>query len=44
MAVVLTNGEYYISHDNRTGGIVKTSNVEEAQVFYSCNTAMCVLY
>ena len=40
MAVVLTNGEYYISHDNRTGGIVKISNVEEAQVFYSCNTAM----
>ena len=40
MAVVLTNGEYYISHDSRTGGIVKTSNVEEAQVFYSCNTAM----
>lgn len=40
MAIVLTNGEYYITYDKRTGGIAKTSNIDEAQVFYSCNTAM----
>lgn len=40
MAVVLTNGEYYISYDRRTGGITKTDDIMEAQVFYSCNAAM----
>lgn len=40
MAVVLTNGEYYIAYDKRTGGITKTSDIMEAQTFYSCNTAM----
>jgi len=40
MAIVLTNGKCYITYDKRTGGITKTSNIDEAQVFYSCNTAM----
>ena len=40
MAIVLTNGEYYISYDRRTGGITKTDDIMEAQVFCSCNAAM----
>lgn len=39
MAIVLTNGIYYIKM-SKTGGIQKTSKLEEAQTFYSCNTAM----
>lgn len=39
MAIVLTNGEYYITVSS-TGKIGKTTNIEEAQTFYSCNVAM----
>ena len=39
MAVVLTNGEYFITVSS-TGKIGKTTNIEEAQTFYSCNVAM----
>lgn len=39
MAIVLTNGEYYIKISSN-GKISKTLDVEEAQSFYSCNVAM----
>lgn len=39
MAIVLTNGTYYI-RTSQTGKIQKTDNIMEAQTFYSCNTAM----
>lgn len=39
MALVLTNGEYYIK-TSATGGIQKTANIEEAQRFYSREVAM----
>ena len=38
MAIVLTNGEYYITVSS-TGKIGKTTNIEEARTFYSCNVA-----
>lgn len=39
MAIVLTNGKYFIK-TSETGGIVKTTDIREAQTFYSCNVAM----
>lgn len=39
MAIVLTNGTYYI-RTSQTGKIQKTDNIMEAQTFYSCNAAM----
>lgn len=39
MAIVLTNGTYFIK-TSKTGGIEKTSDIQEAQTFYSCNVAM----
>lgn len=39
MAIILTNGKYYIK-TSKSGGIEKTDNIKEAQVFYSCNRAM----
>lgn len=39
MAIVLTNGLYYIA-TNKNGGIIKTPIVEDAQMFYSVNVAM----
>lgn len=39
MAIVLTNGSHYITVSS-TGKIGKTTNIEEAQIFYSCNVAM----
>lgn len=39
MAIVLTNGTYYImTSDN--GKIKKTTDINEAKIFYSCNCAM----
>lgn len=39
MAIVLTNGIYYIA-TNKKGGIIKTPIIEDAQTFYSVNVAM----
>lgn len=39
MAIVLTNGNYYIA-TSKKGGIIKTPILEDAQTFYSVNTAM----
>ena len=39
MAIILTNGKYYIATDKK-GGIIKTPIPEEAQTFYSVNVAM----
>lgn len=39
MAIVLTNGVYYIA-TNKKGGIIKTPIIEDAQKFYSVNVAM----
>lgn len=39
MAIVLTNGKYYIAVSS-TGKISKTEDIEKAQTFYSCNVAM----
>lgn len=38
MAIVLTNGIYYIA-TNRNGGIIKTPIIEDAQTFYNVNVA-----
>lgn len=40
MAIILTNGEFYIK-TSKKGGIQKTDNIIEAQRFPSCNRAMC---
>lgn len=39
MAIVLTNGQYYIA-TNSSGKIKKVQDIEQAQTFYSCNIAM----
>ena len=39
MAIVLTNGIYYIA-TNRKGGIIKTPIIEDAQTFYSVSVDM----
>ena len=38
MALVITNGEYYVV-PNKKGGINKTNDITEAQVFSNVNTA-----
>lgn len=38
MAIVITNGTYYIA-TNKSGGIIKTPILEEAQRFYNVNVA-----
>lgn len=39
MAILLTNGKYYISH-NKTGAVIKVSDIEQAQNFYSVERAI----
>lgn len=39
MAIVLTNGNYYIAH-NATGAIIKVSDIDQAQDFYSVERAI----
>ena len=39
MAIVLTNGTYYIAH-NQTGAVVKVTDIEQAQDFYSVERAI----
>lgn len=39
MAVLLTNGEYYIAH-NKTGAVIKVSDAEQAQNFYTVDKAI----
>lgn len=39
MAVVLTNGIHYIAH-NKSGAIIKTTDIEQAQDFYSVEKAI----
>ena len=39
MAIVLTNGEYYIAH-NRSGAIIKVANINQAQDFHSVERAI----
>lgn len=39
MALVITNGTYYIA-TNEHGGIIKTLKMEDAQQFYNVNVAM----
>ncbi len=39
MAIVLTNGSYYIAH-NETGAVIKVSDIEQAQDFYSVEKAI----
>ncbi len=34
MAILLTNGKFYIAH-NRTGAVIKVADIEQAQDFYS---------
>lgn len=43
MAIVLTNGMFYIA-TTKSGGIIKTSLLEEAQTFYSVNSAMIKIF
>ena len=38
MAIILTNGVYFISH-NATGGVIKVSTIEQAQNFYTMEKA-----
>lgn len=38
MAILLTNGKYYISH-NKTGAVIKVSDIEQAQNFYTVEKA-----
>lgn len=39
MAILLTNGDYYIAH-NKTGAVIKVSDVEQAQNFYTIERAV----
>ena len=39
MAILLTNGKYYIAH-NRTGAVIKVADIEHAQDFYSVERAI----
>lgn len=38
MPILLTNGEYYIAH-NQTGAVIKVSDIERAQDFYTVEKA-----
>ncbi len=39
MAIVLTNGSYYIAH-NKTGAVIKVTHIEDAQDFYTVERAI----
>ena len=39
MAILLTNGKFYIAH-NRTGAVIKVTDIEQAQDFYSVERAI----
>ena len=39
MAILLTNGKFYIAH-NRTGAVIKVADMEQAQDFYSVERAI----
>lgn len=39
MAIVLTNGQFYIAH-NKTGGIIKVTDISQAQDFHSVKRAI----
>ncbi len=39
MAIVLTNGKFYIAH-NKTGAVIKVTDIEQAQDFYSVERAI----
>lgn len=39
MAILLTNGKFYIAH-NRTGAVIKVADIEQAQDFYSVERAI----
>ena len=39
MAIVLTNGKYYIAH-NRAGAVIKVTDIGQAQDFYSVERAI----
>lgn len=39
MAILLTNGKYYIAH-NSNGAVIKVSDIEQAQDFYSVERAI----
>ncbi len=39
MAIVLTNGKYFITH-NKTGAVIKVSDISQAQDFYSIERAI----
>ena len=39
MAIVLTNGEYYIAH-NKYGGVIKVADISQAQDFHSMERAI----
>lgn len=39
MAILLTNGKYYIAH-NRTGAVIKVSDIKQVQDFYSAERAI----
>lgn len=43
MAIVLTNGMFYIA-TTKSGGILKTPSLEEAQTFFSVNSAMMKIF
>ena len=40
MAIVLTNGQFYIAH-NKSGAVIKVPNIAQAQNFYSVERAIC---
>lgn len=39
MAILLTNGKFYIAH-SKTGAVIKVSDIEQAQDFYSVERAI----
>ena len=39
MAILLTNGKFYIAH-NRAGTVIKVADIEQAQDFYSVERAI----
>lgn len=39
MAIVLTNGKYFIAH-NKTGAVIKVTNISKAQNFYTMERAL----
>ena len=39
MAILLTNGKYFIAH-NKTGAVIKVTNISKAQNFYTMERAL----